>query len=251
MTDLVTRPFPLSFWSDMLLRIDGTYADQRGRLATLLSPREATFESANLTLTRAAQDREQALKQLATLESLQTWRLELFKVITRQEVAADLPSIREQQRVLRELIALYRAHMWRLPGRARFEEDLRNAEKEFNALKSAGQGEQINSERNRLKELTVPVLVVGHEEGAHFEQGIFNLETLLAELEAHERKLTVTIVFPISFEAKYAELLTLFGIDFQTFEPQAAESQPATDPVEQSAAPASGEPAASGGPELQ
>lgn len=189
-----TKEYSLHFWADVKDRLNAEFYRRADQLHALLEPRETSFEDAGVTLERVAEDREKLFELMDELESLKLVELEVAQVTAETTETSGLAQIARQASILNDLIAVYPSFDDVLPDGIRAETDIQAAADKFAALANAGSGELANAERQRLKALLFPVMVVGQEENEILHKRLQELVTTRDELKETAAELLGTKV---------------------------------------------------------
>lgn len=203
----------LSFWIRFEKRLSNEFKVRLHQLDSVLTPSESTFEQADVALARAVEDRKKATELLTQLEFLKLVSSQVHAQVRKAEVDSGVTAISHKIESLNSVIEVYRNSFSGRRSRIRAAQDIDYVTQRYNQLSTAGSSELANAERLRLKELKLPVMVVGEEEGLYFEKEANNLETIRDELMATLESKQATVMLNISFEDEaYQNVFESFSI---------------------------------------
>lgn len=203
----------LSFWIRFEKRLSNEFKVRLHQLDSVLTPSESTFEQADVALARAVEDRKKATELLTQLEFLKLVSSQVHAQVRKAEVDSGVTAISHKIESLNSVIDVYRNSFSGRRSRIRAAQDIDYVTQRYNQLSTAGSSELANAERLRLKELKLPVMVVGEEEGLYFEKEANNLETIRDELLANLESKQATVMLSISFEEQaYQNVFESFSI---------------------------------------
>lgn len=220
-----SQQLSIEFWLRLQGRLTQEF-DARGQaLKQLLATKPATVDTLTLVLDQAARAREQAYEELNNLELLQA----LIQLVSTQlryaSFDAGIPEMEQRIEGMRKVIALFSETMCGLPTRIPAEEDLKHAATQMNSLRSAGTGEAVSAERQRLRAMTRDIQVMGLEEGAGYEKAVRSMQTTLDQWEADLQTRRVSTLLSVRVSEELARILASFGVSVQPIEePQQLEA---------------------------
>jgi len=209
----LTDQHSLEFWIRLRGRLTTAFEDGRARLAeyrNMVFP--ATVNDPVLQRNRAASERAAALTQLTELSSLRVLMLSLDGQLAFAAHSVELPFLESQMACLRDAIDLYRSSVCGLPQRRTSEDDLEDFSRQYELLRNAGNGEHATNERQRLRDQSVPLRVLGREDGAPYEDECRNYETDLDHLATRVQHLKATTLVALNVPEASVKVLAGFGV---------------------------------------
>lgn len=207
-----TKGYSLEFWGRLLNRLEAEFAAGDALLQSLMTPLPASVDSLPLAQAQADANRALVYEALSRLELVQV--LLVAVTLGHQDKLAEvgIPQLELQLAARRQIANLFGRHMCGLPRRTLVEQDLHIANERFNALRSAGQGDSINLERQRMRAITRDILVVGQEDAAGYETATRRLQTEIDELDSELQALRVGTVLALELPDEQAAALAEFGV---------------------------------------
>lgn len=229
----ISAPHSLEFWSRAQERLDAAYRAQRQQLAELVHPIQATVDTGDLVLTRAAETRAEALAVYYELEALLALGLTLDSQRRHAEFLAGLPQLTAKLAYRRNIVELQQEALCGLPRRLPIEQELQAAITEYSGLRNAGNGELALNDRQRLRALRLNLPVLGAEDTVEFSselrKGNAEVDQLATELQT--KRVQTTMAFKVPDQL--AALASTFGIAL--VEVQRAETSQGELPAQQPA----------------
>jgi len=215
----VSQPHPLQFWLRLQTRLADALASGGRRLAEyrdLVAP--ANVDDADQVRGRMASARDAALKLLTELENLQILLMVVENQVRIAAFNANLPAIEGRLACMRGLTTLYGTGVAGLPSRGPAEQDLATLETRFRTLRTS-QGESVTAEKARVRDTTVSLRALGHEDGEAYEAELRKLETGLDQLEAEAQAIRVSTFVALQVPDESASIMVAFGVPVSLVEP--------------------------------
>lgn len=237
-----SQPRPLQFWTRLHSRMESEYQAQRSRLAEALKPMPVTIDTAEMLLKRSSQTRAEVFALLKELESMQVAFMILKGQVRIATNRAGIPETEAHIQCLREMASLFEESFSGAPRREPIEQELANAVAQFNTLRTAGSGEVVLTERQRLRALTIQLPVIGAEDTVEHERALRSLHSNIDQMEAELQNLMVNTMLSLRLPDELASVVANFGIDMQ-LEPEAQQLPAETPPASPDAPQESTEPA--------
>ncbi|HDR9103594.1 TPA: hypothetical protein QDB04_000314 [Burkholderia vietnamiensis] len=227
----VSQPLPLEFWTRLQARIEAEYRAQRARLAEMLKPCVATVDTGERSLHEGPQARSEALQKVFELEHLQVLLMMLAGQVRTARARAEIPEVEEHIACLRNIAELYETELSGRPRRQPLEHDIQAALLQYGNLRSAGTGEIVLAERQRLRALTIHLPVLGAEDLVNEEAALRKMHARIDQREAELQSLKVSTLVNFSVPENLATLVANFGVDMQPVEePEQPPAAPADTP---------------------
>jgi hypothetical protein len=225
----VSQPLPLEFWTRLQTRIEAEYRAQRLRLTEMLQPCLATVDTGERTLQQGQQARDEALQKVFELEHLQVLLMMLAGQVRAARNRAQIPEVEEHITCLRNVAELYETELSGRPRRHPLEHDMQTALLQYGNLRSAGTGEIVLAERQRLRALTIHLPVLGAEDLTNEEVALRKMHARIDQREAELQSLKVSTLVTFSVPENLAPLVARFGVDLQNVEEPAEQPAPSAD----------------------
>lgn len=222
----ISEELPLELWSRVLARVRDDYAHLTVELTDKLMPRAATVDHGLAAIAQVAATRTDALHRIAVLENLQLLALELDLQLQQAVFSVGIPDLACRVETLRALEALYLTNFRGLPSRNSAEQAMAEAVGQLNALRNAGHGEQTNAERQRLRDVTHVLLVLGREDTEQYVQSAREVRATCDDLDARRQALMLTTKLAMHLSPTLAELLADYGVKGQLSAPAESVEQP-------------------------
>ena len=221
-----STPLPLEFWTRLQHRMTAEYQAQLTRLAEMLKPTPVTVDTGEQALQRAPQARGELFGRVHELENLQLVLMILGGQLRIASFRAEIPDLEAHIYCLRSMAQLKEDFLTGLPRRAPFEQEIQVALTQYAGLRTAGTGEVILSERQRLRALTINLPPLGAEDTVEQERALRTLLTNIDQKEAELQNLKVSTLLSLRVPDDLAQLISSFGVPMER-DPE-PEAQPAT-----------------------
>ncbi|KVP75509.1 hypothetical protein WJ96_07320 [Burkholderia ubonensis] len=236
-----STPLPLQFWTRLQVRMADEYQAQRDRLAEALKPAPATVDTGDTNLQRSPQARAEVFSLVRELENIQSLLMILGGQVRIATFRAEILDVEAQITCLRNIAQVFEDFLCGLPRRLPLEQELQTALSQYAGLRTAGSGELILAERQRLRALTINLPVLGAEDTIEQERELRTLHSNIDQLEAELQSRKVSTLMALQVPDDLAELVTSFGVKMaRDPEPEAQQADAPAAGAEQSdaAAPA-------------
>jgi hypothetical protein len=226
--------------------MESEYLAQRSRLAEALTPTSVTIDTAEMVLKRSAQTRAEVFALLKELESMQVVFMILTGQVRNATNRAGIPEVEAHIKCLRNMASLFEDSFASAPRRVPLEQELSNAVAQYAGLRTAGSGDLVLSERQRLRALTVQLPVIGAEDTVEHERALRSLHSSIDQMDAELQNLMVATMLSLRLPDDLAPVVANFGIEMMR-EPEAPalpaedSSSAALDTPQAPSAPAEGE----------
>lgn len=221
-----SQPRPLQFWTRLHARMESDYQAQRSRLAEALKPTSVTIDTADMMLKRSVQTRLEVFSLLKELENMQLVFMILSSQVRAATNRAGIPDVESHINCLRNMATLFESALTGAPRRGPLEQELSNAVTQYAGLRTAGSGDLVHSERQRLRAFTVQLPVVGAEDTVEHERALRSLHANIDQLEAELQNLQVATMLSLRLPDDLAPLVANFGVSMDP-EPESAALPPA------------------------
>lgn len=226
----------LTFWERFAARVQGEIARGEALLCEKAAPIEASVDSAQKSLQRAAQSRAEVFQLLRRIEQLHLLLLGLRAQREMAIHAQGIPNLEYRIHSLRELVRVFEGYTLISVSRSRVEEDLKEAFTRNEELKLLGTGEQVSIERQALRTLRIMLPVIGQEDIREYETAVRQLHVAIDQHEADLNARKADTIYELNVLEECVGLMIELGVPVRenTQVPQQTEQ----------VAPAAAEPAA-------
>lgn len=207
-----SQPLPLEVWTRLHVRMAADYQVQLGRLAEALKPMPVTVDTGELALKRSAHERAAVFDLVHELENMQMLFMILGGQVRIATHRAEIPDVEAHIACLRNMATLFETSLCSLPRRTPLEQEVQSALAQYAALRTAGTGEVILSERQRLRSLIIQLPVVGAEDTGNHERALRSLHSQIDQKEAELQHLKVNTMLSLRVPDELARLVESFGV---------------------------------------
>lgn len=222
--ELLTESRPLDFWNRLLVRVQREFDQGLTRLPLLSVPLEASTESLPAVLLQV-QNNQAAVRALLTdLESLQVLARTLAPQLGRVTFDVGIPYLEQRISAHQRVADMFRLHMCQRPLSQVAAQELSLAATRLEALRTAGQGESISAERNRLRAMVRQIPVISTEDGAPYEAAVRKLDSEIDMMDSELQSLRIGTLVQLRIGAALAPTLVQFGVSASPVELQPPES---------------------------
>ncbi len=228
----ISKPMPIEFWLRLQVRLESEFQALRSRIPTLLQPVPAAAETVALAQEQADQARAEVFARLSTLENLQMLSLVLRGQLRRAMFEVEIPDIESHIACLREVAGLYADFMAGLPRRSPVAHELNAAAAQLAGLRTAGQAEAVQAERQRLRTMQRELPILGAEDSADYESALRTMRSEIDQRESELQSIKSTTSVQLTVPDGLAQLLDSYGLEMvelaqdvaPAIEPPAADS---------------------------
>lgn len=224
-----SNPLPLEFWIRLQTRIEAEFAASRARLPELLAPSPVTIDSGELAIQHVTQNRQEFFARLSELESMQMLLMVLGGQVRIAMFRADIMTVEAHIACLRNVAEVFTEFMSNRPRRIPVEQELLAALQQYNALRSSGNNETVQAERQRLRAFTRDLQVLGAEDIYEYERVLRTLHSNIDQKEAELQNLKVTTLMQLSVPDNLEALVASFGVELFSNEPALLQAPEGTD----------------------
>lgn len=226
--ELLTEERPLDFWNRLLVRIQREFEQGLTRLPLLSTPIEASADSLPSVLAQVQSNQGAVRALLTELENLQVLARVLAPQLGRVTFDAGIPYLEQRISAHQRVADMFRQHMCQRPLSQVSTQELTIAAARLDALRTAGQGESIVAERNRLRAMVRQIPIVSAEDGVLYEAAVRKLDSEIDMMDSELQSLRIGTLVQLRIAAVLAPTLTQFGVGTSPL----AVAAPTTEPVE-------------------
>lgn len=210
--NLLTEARPLDFWSRLLVRVQNEFDQGLLRLPQLALPVEATTDSLDAALGQVAHNKGVVQSLLAELEALQVVISTLAPQLDRVTFDVGIPTLSQRIEATKRVADIYRDHMCQRPMRQPITIELTQSAARLESLRTAGQGESVVAERNRLRTLVRQVPVISGEDAVPYETAVRKLDSDIDMMSSDLQALRIGTQVQLQIGEVLAPVLAKFGV---------------------------------------
>lgn len=209
----ITQSLSLAFWLRLQFRLEQTFAEGLDKLAAIRRRTvQADIDTSEMARSRAESERNEALQFLAQMEDIQSLLMAIGGQTRFASFESGLMQLEQRIRGFKAVSDMFNS-LGNQPRRSPIEEDLASAEKRYASLRMAGQGENINADRARLRDYQVALPVLGDEDVQPHLSAARNLVTQLDNLEARAQAMRTTLMMALRVPEELTGVLQSFGVE--------------------------------------
>lgn len=222
---LVTQNLSIGRWHRVEARLSQHITELGATMARQVVPVDVNIDRSDLVLPRIESSRNVLFNALNELDLAMLLRKEINLLIASMESQHGLTAINVQIESLEQLHGTLQGLLGHgARSRVDAQQELMYAIEQFNALRNAGESNTIKGERQRLKELSFSIPVVGPEDLVDVSRYAQNIKLLLDDLQARDLEQRSFVQFSLRIQDDFAPLLSLLGLGFTQEQEPVAES---------------------------
>lgn len=222
----ISQAYPLALWDRISARLAASLKQKKASMTSRLRSISANTDTEAKVLAVARADRDAIHIALGQNYDLLVLTHLIEVQLTNAKVSAGIPEMDARISTFGRVIAMYEAVTQNLPSRADRERELRTYSEEFRLLKTAGQGDQINQDRQRIREGVVEIPVLGHEDVEEIIAQINNITTELDTLVISRHMVLTQTLLSVSLPENLYQHLAAFGLAFYEEIPEPVPQEP-------------------------
>lgn len=207
-----SKMLPIEFWTRLQSRMEAEFKIRRARLAEAVKPVQVTIDTGELMIARTAAQRAEVFSLMKELEDMQMLFLVLGGQLRRAMYESDILNAEAHIACLRNVASLSDEFMMGQPHRLPVEQEFQVLLAQYAGLRSAGHGESVNAERQRLRAVALTLPVIGAEDTVDYERTVRVLHSDIDQHEASLQNLKVTTQMSLRVPVELVGLVSSFGI---------------------------------------